>query len=177
MMNLELKAQYDPLPETEDILRDLGAEFESKEIQSDTYFKVDNGRLKIREIENGDSQLIQYFRHNTTGAAQSNYALVTLRDVDKISRMLKRVHGILITVKKKRKIWIWEKVRIHLDEVKQLGNFIEFEAILTEDDIEDEAEKKIGFLMRKLKVSEDALIGESYSDLLINLKEKRSDQK
>ena len=174
-MNLEIKALYNPLPETEDILNKLGAEFVSAETQTDTYFRVDNGRLKIRQIENGPSQLIQYFRNNTEGAKQCNYALVTLRDVNKISRMLKRVHGILVTVTKKRKIWIWRKVRIHLDEVENLGNYIEFEAMLSDEDIEDEAENKIGFLMRRLKVGEDAMIGESYSDLLLKQNNPESD--
>ncbi len=36
----------------------------------------------------------------------------------------------VVVVSKRRRLFLWEGVRIHLDEVEDLGNFVEFEAVL-----------------------------------------------
>jgi hypothetical protein len=38
-----------------------------------------------------------------------------------------------VTVTKRRQRFIWEQVRIHLDDVERLGSFIEFETVAPED--------------------------------------------
>ena len=38
--------------------------------------------------------------------------------------------GTIVVVSKRRRLFLWEGVRIHLDEVEDLGSFMEFEAVL-----------------------------------------------
>ena len=38
--------------------------------------------------------------------------------------------GTVVVVSKRRRLFLWEGVRIHLDEVEGLGSFVEFEAVL-----------------------------------------------
>jgi adenylate cyclase, class 2 len=56
----------------------------------------------------------------------------TRRAVDQVAELraaLSSALGIKVVVAKKRSLFLWNEVRIHLDEVKGLGNFIEFEAV------------------------------------------------
>ena len=62
MKNLEIKARFKWSYEVDDILEEINAKFETAEIQNDTYFNVNNGRIKIRERQGKDAQMIQYFR-------------------------------------------------------------------------------------------------------------------
>jgi len=50
MQNIEIKAKYEDLARAENIARKVGANFESSIHQLDTYFFVNNGRLKLREL-------------------------------------------------------------------------------------------------------------------------------
>jgi homotetrameric cytidine deaminase len=57
-------------------------------------------------------------------------------------------------------------VRIHLDEVENLGSFIEFEAVLPDAGDLAAAEAKVARLRAELGIDDDALISVGYADLL-----------
>ena len=44
---------------------------------------------------------------------------------------LRAAMGIVNVVRKRREIYLWQNVRIHLDDVEGLGQFLEFEAVLS----------------------------------------------
>ena len=71
----------------------------------------------------------------------------------------------MIEVEKTRQVWLWENVRIHLDDVKGLGNFVELEALTEEQGIV-ESQRRIETLMRALEIENNDLVEHSYSDLL-----------
>ena len=78
------------------------------------------------------------------------------------------MQGIHTIIEKKREIYLYENVRIHLDEVKELGNFLEFEAVMDEKYSNKEVETgKVKYLMEKLGVKNEDLIGESYENILL----------
>ena len=56
-------------------------------------------------------------------------------------------------------------MRIHLDEVKDLGSFVELEAVSDEKNIE-ESHQRIETLMRALEIGPDKLLEGSYADLI-----------
>ena len=69
--NVELKAT-DPDPERSlATVRDLGAEERGTLVQRDTYFRVADGRLKLREETPGGAALIQYARADRPEARES----------------------------------------------------------------------------------------------------------
>jgi predicted adenylyl cyclase CyaB len=77
------------------------------------------------------------------------------------------MQGIHRIIEKSREIFLYENVRIHLDEVKELGNFLEFEAVMDEKYNNKEAEtEKVKYLMEKLEINNEDLISESYENLL-----------
>ena len=74
--------------------------------------------------------------------------------------------GVRGIVRKRREIYLWKNVRIHLDEVEGLGEFIEFEAVLTSTDAEAEARADLEMLGARFRLDLAQLLGPSYSDLL-----------
>ena len=73
--------------------------------------------------------------------------------------------GAWVEVEKTRQVWLWENVRIHLDDVKGLGQFVELEAVTEEQGIE-ESHRRVETLMRALEITSDQLVEGSYGDLL-----------
>jgi len=75
----------------------------------------------------------------------------------------------MVIVDKKRDIYFIDNVKFHLDTVKDLGNFVEIEAIDRSGE-RDEAtlREQCGRFMQLLEISESDLVSYSYSDLLID---------
>lgn len=172
MRNLEIKARFKWSDKVDDILKEISADFETAEIQTDTYFNVNNGRIKIRERQGKDALLIQYFRNDIPSIKESRYSLVQVKNPDAVKTILKREHGIRQIVQKHREIWIWKNIRINFDRVKKIGEFIEFEAVLKKDQSIEESENRIRELMIKFEINNHDLIEYSYIDLIEKLEEK-----
>jgi adenylate cyclase class 2 len=75
---IEIKAKCADHEPIRQILLEKGADFRGTDHQIDTYFKVPNGRLKLRE-GNIENTLIHYERENEEGPKQSNVTLYELR--------------------------------------------------------------------------------------------------
>ena len=76
--------------------------------------------------------------------------------------------GVLTVVDKTREIYFIDNVKFHLDSVKDLGTFVEIEAINKEGTIEkDKLFEQCKFYLDLFKIAEDELIKVSYSDMLI----------
>jgi adenylate cyclase, class 2 len=140
--------------------------------QRDTYFNAVNGRLKLREME-GEAQLIAYERPDDVGHRTSSYRIVEVEDARGLRDALADGLGIQAVVAKKRLLFIWEDVRIHLDDVEGLGNFIEFEAVAPpESDLSAET-KRIRLLRERFEIADTDLIDVSYCDLIRAVPQQR----
>ncbi len=168
MINIEIKAWYNKTSSTDQLLKKYGFVFDHSEIQLDTYFHVNYGRLKIRERDKGDPQLIQYFRDDQKEPKQSYYEIVHLKKVEQVKSTLEEEHGIMVVVEKKREIWTWQNIRIHFDRVEKLGNFIEFEIVIETDGDMEAGQQKAEWLMNKFRLSKADLVAQSYSDLILS---------
>ncbi len=167
---MEIKAHCHDPATLRLIALELGAEFIHEERQRDTYFRVPEGRLKLRfiEVESGNhSELIRYYRTNRPGPCLSHYSIKPVRLPWLRRWWLSLRHGLLVEVFKLRDIWLWKSVRIHLDDVQDLGTFVELEALVDQIGCEKEAESRCQRLLRSLGISENEMIEHSYSDLLI----------
>ena len=160
----EIKAKSDNQEEIRKILNNHQAEFKGIDHQIDTYFKVAEGRLKLREgkLENN---LIQYQRPNQSGPKKSSVALYKSTPGSSLKQVLTNANGVLTVVDKKREIYFIDNVKFHIDEVEQLGHFIEIEAIGEKD--YDDLFKQCEHYMSLFKVQEEDLIDCSYSDLIL----------
>ena len=71
-----------------------------------------------------------------------------------------------VVVRKVRRLFLLDNVRIHLDEVDGLGNFLEFEAVLNPGQDEADGYAQLETLQSEFGIATEAIIGASYSDLL-----------
>lgn len=169
-LNLEIKAKcFEQDKIREKILSSDNAIFKGIDRQIDTYFNVNFGRLKLREgdIENC---LIFYDRENVSGPKQSNVILYDQFDKDS-GRALKKILmmslGKLAEVDKKREIFFIENVKFHLDTVKDLGTFIEIEALSDNGKItKDKLLEQCNYYLELFEINDEDLLKDSYSDMI-----------
>jgi homotetrameric cytidine deaminase len=165
--NIELKAS-DPDPERSlAVVLGLGARDRGILHQRDTYFRVNSGRLKLREEEPGGATLVQYDRVDADEARESSYRLVPVDDAPELCAALEASLGTLAVVEKERHLLLWQSVRIHLDNVKDLGNFVELEGVATADsDLADELDR-VTRLTEALEIAPERVLRNSYSDQVV----------
>src|SRR3989344_4447697 len=167
-INIEIKAECRYQDKIRDILKLRGADFKGTDHQIDTYFKVNYGRLKLRE-GNIENYLIYYDREDKTGPKQSNVILYKTNPDSTLKDLLTKSLDILVTVDKQREIYFINNVKFHLDDVKDLGKFVEIEAIDKEGKIgKENLLVQCQLYMDLFDIKGGDLISNSYSDLLLN---------
>jgi adenylate cyclase, class 2 len=156
----------DPDPErSAAACRELGAEDGGVLVQRDTYFDASRGRLKLREEENAVPHLVSYLRPNHVGSRESRYRIVPVERLNELKAALSDSLGVVAVVAKHRRLFLWENVRIHLDRVEDLGNFIELEAVAPPDSDLSQEERRVWKLQAELGIRQGDLIALSYCDL------------
>jgi adenylate cyclase class 2 len=164
--NLELKA-WDPSPEQSlQACRSLGAEDRGLLWQRDTYFNVPRGRLKLREQRPGHPQLIAYDRPDQPQQRESRYRVAEVADGAATRDLLTASLGVRCSVTKRRRLFLWRGVRIHLDEVTSLGAFIELEAVARPGSDLSHEHALVRELRRLLSIPDERLVPDSYADQL-----------
>ncbi|HEX2414060.1 MAG TPA: cytidine deaminase [Thermoleophilaceae bacterium] len=170
--NIELKARDADPGRTLRLALALGADDRGEILQRDIYFTRARGRLKLREQEPGESELIQYRRADATEARASSYRRVAAAGPEGLKEALHEAYGTLVVVEKRRRLLIWEDVRIHLDDVEGLGSFVELEAVAPpESDLASEHDK-VARLRDELRIEDARLVATSYSDLLLESEDR-----
>jgi predicted adenylyl cyclase CyaB len=169
--NIELKARLPSFDAALDVARRLGAADQGEEKQVDTYFSTGRERLKLRESSTGAHFLIRYSRPDSPDVRKSQYRLQPVRDPSSFRQILTRQWGVRAVVKKVRHLFLLDRrVRIHLDRVEGLGDFLEFEAVLDPGDPEyDEAAAtlEVARLAHDFGVADEDRIATSYSTLVL----------
>ena len=134
MRNLEVKAVAHDLGAVRVRLRALsGADRHAVLRQTDWYFRVPKGRLKLRVVAaSRDGELIAYVRPDKTGARTSEFQRLPTVDAAGTRRLFERMLGPRACVRKRREVWLYKNARIHLDTVEGLGRFVEIEVVVNE---------------------------------------------
>jgi adenylate cyclase class 2 len=143
----------------------IGAEPARVLLQCDTYFEVSRGRLKLREQPPEVAQLIAYERADEARARESRFQIVTVAEPEALAAVLADTLGIRARVAKRRELYMWRGVRIHLDEVEELGDFIEFEAPVDADASEADARARVAQLRDAFGVRREDVVARSYCEL------------
>jgi homotetrameric cytidine deaminase len=134
--------------------------------QKDTYFAAREGRLKLREEDDG-ATLIAYARADEAAARTSAYHLVAVPDPAALAAALDASLGTVVVVEKFRRLLLWEDVRIHLDSVEGLGTWVELEAVAVADsDLSDE-HRKVAELRAVLDLKDEDVVAQGYAALLL----------
>ena len=165
MRNIELKARLRGHAHALRVCEELGASPRGAIRQIDTYFRVPEGRLKIREAGPGRTELVFYRRPDVPGPKGCDY-LLEAADAS-IKEMLAEALGILAVVEKVRTLYLWQNVRIHLDAVAGLGGYLEFEAVLSAEYDDADGHEKLQHLIRAFGLTEEDLIETSYLEMML----------
>nr|XP_054761656.1 uncharacterized protein LOC129268097 [Lytechinus pictus] len=168
--NVEIKARVTNPDHLRALAKDFADEQETDVMkQVDTFFNCGKGRLKLREIINHPtrpSKLVAYIRSDQEGPKESKYSITEVDDAESLKQTLGMALGVRGVVKKTRTLMMIGQTRLHIDEVEGLGNFMELEVVLEEDQTQEEGIKIAQDLMEKLSIHQSDLISGAYMDLL-----------
>jgi predicted adenylyl cyclase CyaB len=168
-INIEIKAKCADQEKVRGILKAHGADFKGTDHQIDTYFKIPQGRLKLRE-GNIENSLIFYEREDKAGPKQSNIILFNTESGSSLKAILEKSVGELAVVDKQREIYFIDNVKFHVDTVKGLGTFVEIEAIDTDGSIgKEKLLEQCNMYLKLFEINESDLLNNSYSDQVMKL--------
>jgi adenylate cyclase class IV len=172
MNNVELKAELRDLAIARATCRAIGASFILAFEQTDTYFRIPHGRLKKRETDGEPPEYIFYERPNRAGPKLSQFTIYT--EEAALERFGREPLPVWVTVRKRRELWMYGNVRIHLDNVEGLGKFLEFEALVSRDHNIAKCQESVAELRAKFQPVLGELIDCGYSDLLASEQESQT---
>lgn len=168
MQNIEIKYKIvRPRALRERLANAPGVKWVFRKQQRDIYFRVPEGRLKIRIETATQPHLIEYYRPDKTRPRISDYRLEPLADPEAAIAKLTARHGILAEVRKNRELFLYKNVRIHLDEVAGLGWFLEFESVISEDCPREAAQTHLDEIIAILATYLDQPQSAGYVNLLL----------
>jgi predicted adenylyl cyclase CyaB len=164
--NIELKARLHDMAAAREVAQRVATASLGVQQQTDTYFQCRHGRLKLREIGGQPAQLVSYERPDRNDAKGSDYQLIDIPDPAALKQALSSAMGVHIVVEKLREIYLVDNVRIHLDDVAGLGEFLEFEAVLSADCDDAAGHRQLAELQAAFGIRQEDLLAGSYADLL-----------
>ena len=165
--NLEIKARCGDLEAARAAAQRLATRRVGLDRQVDTYFCTGEGRLKLRESSLEGGQLVPYLRPDTPGPKRADYQVIPVEDAAGLKALMARILGVHRVVRKAREIFLYENVRIHLDRVEGLGEFVELEAVFDGSPAaEAEQRRTVDYLMVELGIDPADLLPGSYEGLV-----------
>lgn len=172
MKNLEFKAELRDPNLARIICKNMGASQVVKLRQTDSYYNVARGRLKKRtslaiDRAVGSPEPIEYIfyeRENRTDAKVSEYHIYTHAQVQE--RFGQAPLPEWLTVEKTRELFLFNSVRIHIDDVIDLGWYFEYEILVDANTNMDKANEVAASLKATFLPALGEPIANSYSDLL-----------
>ncbi len=164
--NVEIKARVPQPSRLLDAVIDIADRGPTVFAQDDTFFACPNGRLKLRAFSTSEGQLIFYRRDDLAGPKLSEYVITATAEPDALRGTLALAYGVVGRVRKTRTLCFVGTTRIHLDDVDDLGHFVELEVVLTPQQTVDDGEAIAHELMTRLSIAPGQLEQRAYVDLL-----------
>jgi predicted adenylyl cyclase CyaB len=167
-INVEIKARTGNAAAIRQYLLNNHAVCKGTDHQTDTYFIVPHGRLKLRQ-GNIENNLIYYERNDQPGPKQSDFQLTPVADGASLKALLTKALGVKVVVAKKREIWFIDNVKFHIDALEGLGDFVEIEAGNKTADVPVATlHEQCNRYMQAFGIREEDLVFNSYSDMLLS---------
>lgn len=164
--NIEIKARINNYQRKKQLVESFVAGQPIVLHQKDTFFNSADGRLKLRLLSPSEGQLIYYQRPDLDGPKLSEYYIYPTSEPGLLKSLLSRSLGVRGVVKKTRLVYLAQNVRIHLDQVSGLGDFLELEVVFMSEQDRSIAEKQSRIWMKNLEIARQDLIEGAYIDLL-----------
>ncbi|KIH60597.1 putative adenylyl cyclase CyaB [Ancylostoma duodenale] len=169
--NVEIKAKVRDRQEIVRLAKELTGEEPTILKQHDIFYKSPQGRLKMRTVEEKGvvrTELIWYNRPDVAGPKLCEYNKFDVPSdiLSALQETLRCSMGIKGEVKKTRTLFIFERTRIHIDSVEGLGDFMELEVCLREDESTSDGQRVADEIRQKLGVLTEDLLEGAYMDML-----------
>jgi adenylate cyclase class IV len=164
--NIEIKARIHDLDRVRSKTASLASGPSRLIEQTDTFFAVPHGRLKVREFADGSAELISYDRPDRPGPKESVFSRVAFSDGRAAVQTLASVLPTRGTVVKRRELFLIGRTRVHLDRVEGLGVFLELEVVMSDGEPSERGDREARQLLAALEIPESDLIERAYIDLL-----------
>ncbi|MEM5437903.1 class IV adenylate cyclase [Paraburkholderia diazotrophica] len=165
--NIEIKARAQQFEQLRERAAALSPDAPLIFRQQDFFYDVPRGRLKLRQFDDGTpSELIFYQRDDRDGPKASYYTRSPVTNPEAMHSLLATALTTRGIVTKERHVYIVGRTRIHLDRVDGLGDFVELEVVLAQDDDEEDGEAEAHAMFAKLGVPESDLVAVAYVDML-----------
>jgi predicted adenylyl cyclase CyaB len=164
--NIEIKARITDLAGLTRRVEAIADEGPTIIDQEDTFFHSANGRFKLRRFSAANGELIHYERPDHFEPTECRYTRVETSTPEELRTILARALGVRGVVRKRRTLYLSGQTRIHLDDVEGLGQYLELEIVLSDDQDVEYGARVARDLMRKLGIAETDLVDRAYIDLL-----------
>ena len=163
--NIEIKARLAGIPELLPGVAALATGGPEEIDQDDTFFRCADGRLKLRTFSEDRGELIFYRRADRRGPKESSYLIAPTAEPGALRELLAHSHGEAGRVVKHRTVYLVGRTRVHLDRVEGLGDFLELEVVLRDDEDAAAGIDEAHALMERLGVRAAQLVEGAYIDL------------
>ena len=163
--NVEIKAHIESVEALEPRAAAIANEGPIEIEQDDTFFRCGNGRLKLRVLGSDKGELIFYRRSDQPGPKESFFLRAPTSAPEVLREALALAYGEIGRVRKRRTLYLVGRTRVHLDRVEGLGDFLELEVVLDENESLEAGEKEAHGLMERLGIRASQLIEGAYVDL------------
>ncbi len=167
--NLELKLKLKSHDSIKKILKNVKADYQGVLNQKDVYYKNKQSLLKLR-IENGKECLIKYNRDEKGKKRWSDFDILYFEQGN-VEKFLSELFKITAVVEKKRLLYKILNTRIHLDNVKGLGYFLELETLVFNN--KKDAQNRFEKVKELLNLDTKNQIRKSYKDLILEKNKKK----
>lgn len=164
--NVEIKARMNDRAQVLTHLLPLATSGPSEISQDDTFFKTTSGRLKLRDFGDGTGELIYYERADEAGPKASFYVRSPTTEPDTLRQALTLAHGQIGRVRKQRTLYLIGRTRVHLDQVVDLGDYLELEVVLADHEVDASGTQEAQDIMAALGIASTSLVQGAYLDLL-----------
>jgi predicted adenylyl cyclase CyaB len=165
--NVEIKARIPSVDLLLPVVAGLADRGPVEISQDDTFFACPRGRLKLRAFSETDGELIFYQRADIVGPKESSYVIAPTKSADSLCAALSLAYGQIGRVRKHRTLFLAGRTRLHLDRVEGLGDFLEIEVVLEQEESTRAGTALAEELLVKLDISPDQLVKEAYVDLIL----------
>ncbi|KAH8416729.1 hypothetical protein KR222_000279 [Zaprionus bogoriensis] len=137
-------------------------------VQRDVFFHSPlGGRLKLRYLPApARSQLVYYDRPDVAGPKLSKFNKIEIDEPAVLEKILGQSNGPLGVLAKRRLLFLHEQTRIHMDEVQDLGHFMEFEVCLSPEQTLEQGQAVAEKLCETFGIVPADLMTGSYFDAL-----------
>lgn len=164
MTNVEFKAELRDPGLCRTLLARICATKVDTLSQTDTYFRLTNGRLKRRETAGHPTEYIFYHRENQARPRLSQFTIYSESQARRHFGMGELPEWVRVV--KAREVYMHGGVRIHLDAVEGLGHFIEFEALVSSRMTQAQAYAAVELLRTALLPVLGEMLSDSYADMV-----------